>query len=103
MILDYGQYYINAIFYAPLGLAAFLYVLWTLAGPDLLWGLAVSAFCLLSAPAFSKCAKKLKAASAAVTDHRLQLLYDTVEGIRVIKAHAWEAHTLAAVSQLRRQ
>ncbi len=60
--------------------------MWHLAGAVILWGLLCSILFVLVAPLFAKCSNTLKRSSASLTDRRLQLLYDTVAGIRVVKA-----------------
>ena len=39
---------------------------------------------------FAKCLNKTRKVATKMTDERLKLLYDTVNGIRTIKTYGWE-------------
>lgn len=54
-------------------------------------GLVLTVLTSLSGPLCGRCSKSVKTKAAALTDQRLQLLYDSVEGMRVIKTQAWES------------
>ena len=75
--------------FSPFGLPVYIAVLWYLGGPNILWGLLFSFLTLGVTPLFGKCAKSLKSKSAQLTDQRLQMLFDTFQGIRAIKAEAY--------------
>lgn len=68
----------------------FVGLLYHLAGVDMLPGLLFTLLTSLTGPLCGECSKSIKTKAAALTDLRLQLLYDTVEGMRVIKTQAWE-------------
>ena len=76
--------------YLPFGVAFFVIALYWLAGVDMLLGLLLIFAISLLGPLCGKWSRQIKLEAAAVTDTRLNLLYDTVEGIRVIKTQCWE-------------
>jgi len=45
--------------------------------------------------------KHLKAAESKVTDKRIKLVSDIVEGIRTIKCYGWENHYLEKIQKVR--
>ena len=76
--------------YFPFGVVFFLIALYILAGVDMLPGVVLTFAISLLGPVCGKYSRKTKLKAAAVTDKRLNMIYDTIEGMRVIKTQCWE-------------
>ena len=68
----------------------FVVFTWYLIGPEVLWGYIVALLLIISTPLCGKCSNVLRTKATQLTDQRLKLMYDSVSGIRTIKAYALE-------------
>ncbi len=76
--------------FEPFVAAVYLAILWQLVGPQLLFGFAVIILFIVIQIALGPCAQYHRHQAASKTDHRLKLVFDSVSGIRTIKAYGWE-------------
>lgn len=63
--------------------------------------LAVWIGCLIGQAICNHYTKILKAKDAVLSDHRMKLINDLVNGIRTIKSYAWEHHYLKKIKEIR--
>ncbi len=72
-----------------------------LVGFVVIWGFLFLLVVILLQVGLSKCIRGVKRRFNEVTDLRIKLLYDTVSGMRTIKAYAWEVQLQHRILKLR--
>ena len=74
----------------PVEIAAVTGLLWKLIGWQTIGGIIFAIILIAYQTALGKLFKILQDRVARMTDKRLQLMYDVISGIRVLKMNAWE-------------
>ena len=100
-ILEFQIYHVFYLTISPFVLAGSLAVLWMLVGVACLPGIA---FILLTGPiqyALSKLSAKMMGKKNPITDERVKLTNEMVEGIRLLKMYGWETHYAENVEKIR--
>ncbi|KAJ7306005.1 hypothetical protein JRQ81_010371 [Phrynocephalus forsythii] len=95
--------YINMIWSAPLQVILALYFLWQILGPSVLAGVGVM---LLLVPVNAVIAMKTKTYQVAhmkSKDHRIKLMNEILNGIKVLKLYAWEPAFKEKVLEIRQE
>ena len=87
MILDYGQYFISHLFYDPIAIPLYILMLYFLVGVWVLAGIVIPLLFFVLSPLCGKCNNRLRDKAASSTDTRLKILYDMLQGIRIVKAY----------------
>ncbi|XP_042226170.1 multidrug resistance-associated protein 1-like isoform X1 [Homarus americanus] len=82
--------YVNMIWSAPLQIAIALYFLWDLLGPSVLSGLVVMIVLIPVNGALANKMKQLQVQQMKNKDHRVKLMNEILNGIKVLKLYAWE-------------
>ena len=100
MVLDYGQYFISHLFYDPIAIPVYILMLYYLLGASVLVGITIPILFFLLSPLCGKCTNRLRDKAAAETDTRLKVLYDLLQGIRIIKAYGLEQKMIVRRSDL---
>ncbi|XP_069939628.1 multidrug resistance-associated protein 1 isoform X5 [Cherax quadricarinatus] len=82
--------YINMLWSAPLQIALALYFLWQILGPSVLAGLAVMIVLIPVNGVIANKTKQLQLSQMKNKDHRVKLMNEILNGIKVLKLYAWE-------------
>ncbi|XP_063605857.1 multidrug resistance-associated protein 1-like [Penaeus indicus] len=82
--------YINMLWSAPLQIALALYFLWGLLGPSVLAGLAVMIVLIPVNGFIANKTKQFQISQMKNKDHRVKLMNEILNGIKVLKLYAWE-------------
>ncbi|XP_047488964.1 multidrug resistance-associated protein 1-like isoform X5 [Penaeus chinensis] len=82
--------YINMLWSAPLQIALALYFLWGLLGPSVLAGLAVMIVLIPVNGYIANKTKQFQISQMKNKDHRVKLMNEILNGIKVLKLYAWE-------------
>ncbi|XP_043486988.1 ATP-binding cassette sub-family C member 4-like, partial [Polistes fuscatus] len=88
---DMVPFYMHYIWIAPIQLVVIVYIMWTMIGLSSLFG--VACFILISLPIqgyFPIISNRLRASIASLTDKRVQLMGEFINGIQMIKMYGWE-------------
>ncbi|XP_068238012.1 multidrug resistance-associated protein 1-like isoform X2 [Palaemon carinicauda] len=93
--------YINMLWSAPLQIGLALYFLWDLLGPSVLAGLAVMIIVIPINGVIAKKTKDLQFKQMKNKDHRVKLMNEILNGIKVLKLYAWEESFEEQVLQVR--
>ena len=101
MVLDFGHYDLLYLLSMPFVSISYLLVKAHLVGFEVLLGFVVILALLFIQFLLSPVISRFRSKAAALTDQRLQLLYDTIVGIRTIKAYGWEFHLRVSFSHNR--
>ncbi|XP_042886660.1 multidrug resistance-associated protein 1-like isoform X6 [Penaeus japonicus] len=82
--------YVNMLWSAPMQIALALYFLWDLLGPSVLSGLAVMIILIPVNGVMANRTKQLQIKQMKNKDHRVKLMNEILNGIKVLKLYAWE-------------
>lgn len=100
---EFNMYTVPFLFIAPLVLAGSLLILWTLFGVACLPGIG---FILLLWPiqyGLSKLSGKYMKKKNAITDERIKLTDEMLEGIRIIKMYGWDIYFKQLIQKTRKK
>ncbi|KAK2578495.1 hypothetical protein KPH14_002055 [Odynerus spinipes] len=95
--------YLHYIWIIPIQLVIMTYIMWRMIGVPTFVG--ILCLLLISFPSqglFPIICKRLRASIASLTDKRVQLMNDFINGIQVIKMYAWEKPFSKFVSKTRK-
>uniref|UniRef100_A0A8C4NL06 ABC-type glutathione-S-conjugate transporter n=1 Tax=Eptatretus burgeri TaxID=7764 RepID=A0A8C4NL06_EPTBU len=82
--------YLSMVWSAPLQIVMAMYFLWQYLGPSVLAGVAVMILLLPVNACIAMRTKNLQVAQMRYKDERIKLMSEILNGIRVLKLHAWE-------------
>lgn len=91
----------NIAWTTPIQFSIALYLLWQRLGPSVLAGIAVLVTLILLTISSSGYAKKLQAQQMKLKDHRLKLMNEILNGMKVLKLYAWETCFMNLVNGIR--
>lgn len=91
-MLDFGHYDLVYLLSMPVVSLSYLLFMSYLIGVEVILGFVLILALLVLQFLLSPLISRLRAKAASLTDHRLSLLFDTIGGIRTIKAYGWELH-----------
>lgn len=92
---------LNALI-APMDILIASFLLWKLVGWQTIGGVVFSIALMACQTALGNDSKVLEDKVAKLSDRRMQMIYDVVSGIRVLKMNAWEWCFRDLVSDVRR-
>ncbi len=87
---------------APMDILIVSFLLWKLVGWQTIGGVVFSIALMAFQTALGNVSKLLQDKVAKLSDRRMQIIYDVVSGIRVLKMNAWEWCFRDLVSDVRR-
>ncbi|GAB6030102.1 Multidrug resistance-associated protein 1 [Chamberlinius hualienensis] len=95
--------YFNLIWTAPVQISVALYLLWQRLGVAILSGIGILILLNIVTLGVVGYAKKLQASQMKFKDHRIKLMNEILNGIKVLKLYAWEKCFMDLVKNIRSQ
>ena len=95
--------FLNYLWVAPLQMIALLIVIWYILGPFVLPAFAVFLLLIPMQAYTGKIFSKLRWNAAVLTDERVKLMNEVIDGMRVIKMYCWEGPFVKHIQQIRRE